>query len=983
MKTVDIKKRNFLKASAVGSVAVASQGNLFAKNVMAIEDPKEGYPNANPTEDLYRGEFSYTYGKKEEHGYAYHCVNCQGNCAWEVWSHDGVVTRENQSARYPSINPKIPDFNPRGCNKGVQHSQVMYEKDRILYPMKRVGKRGSGKWKRISWDEATQEVAEKIWDVMTDPKRGPGKLMVHAGTGLLTEGRRSAPRRFAAQLGAIGIYAPSYLGDMFSGASLAYGGGGHKGCTYDFYYQCDCSIFWGSNPDNTRIPDAHFLWESKYRGGKIIIITPEFNASARHADLWIPIRSGTDSILAMAVINHIISNKLYALGFIKTYTDLPILVRTDNKKMLRRNEVEGVEKEGYDEQFYLWNTLTKSAVLAPGTEGNTENSSLRLVDRDYKIDPAIEGKFKVKTKSGEEIEVTTVFELLKEEAKLYDPAVYKSVDGKSFQETTNVHPDLVKYLAEEIASEKNRAVMITTGFSLNKYHNGVLNLWNICSIAGLTGRQGPRGGIHTENEFRITGLEALSGFDGKYNARFGSGFVNEFMMGDQTKEFDAYFDDEDIARAYNGNIKTKSEYREMMDAMVKAGEDGGDGSEAVKSWWLPDTAIIVADSKFRRNKGSSYREAFLKKTKFWAYIDYRMGEAATYADILLPAKSHYEVYDIRTSPGYHRFANLAKPPHDMKNVGEAMDEWGIFTLIAKKIQEIANKNDANFKKSRVEDDFRYAPDGIRELDIFYDEFTNMDADAQMDDKPILGFDNERPDVTGDQLAVEVALEKCDQFKPHTIEKMIKQGGFLQLNEEGGKYSPLYSDRPYVTGEDHIYRFERHHTVTGRQCFYVDHDVWIKLGCNVNTGREGIRPDNKTYPFAMMTPHARWSIHTNYKQSRVLQRLQRGVPWVMINNKIAEIKGIKDGEEIRVFNALGEFYAMAKVTHNAPMDAVVMEDGWDPYFFRDQKGYNEVVPPSLNLLELADNWGHMKFSSAWDGNQYAYDGAVDFEKAKKA
>jgi len=112
--------------------------------------------------------------------------------------------------------------------------------------MKRVGERGEGKWKRISWDEAATEVAEKVFDVMTDPNRGPDKLMVHAGTGLLTEGRRGAPLRFSTQLGAVRIYPSSYLGDMFSGAAIAYGEG-NVGGTYDFMYNVDTSIFWGGN----------------------------------------------------------------------------------------------------------------------------------------------------------------------------------------------------------------------------------------------------------------------------------------------------------------------------------------------------------------------------------------------------------------------------------------------------------------------------------------------------------------------------------------------------------------------------------------------------------------------------------------------------------------------------------------------------------------------------------------------------------------
>ncbi len=113
--------------------------------------------------------------------------------------------------------------------------------------MQRVGARGAGQWKRLSWDEAATQVAQTIWDTMTDENMGPDKLLIQAGTGLLTEGRRGAPLRFCTQLGASRIYPASYLGDMFSGAAVAYGEG-NVGCTYDFFisskHRC---FFWGAN----------------------------------------------------------------------------------------------------------------------------------------------------------------------------------------------------------------------------------------------------------------------------------------------------------------------------------------------------------------------------------------------------------------------------------------------------------------------------------------------------------------------------------------------------------------------------------------------------------------------------------------------------------------------------------------------------------------------------------------------------------------
>lgn len=957
------KRRDFLKISGATAAMMAGQGHLFAKTaVISVENGKENYPNTTYTEDMYRNEFGFTYGKKEEHGFAYHCVNCQGNCAWEIWSHNGVVTRENQSARYPSVNAKIPDFNPRGCNKGVQHSQIMYEKDRILYPMERVGERGKGSWKRLSWDDAAGKVAQKIWDTMVDENKGPGKLLIQAGTGLLTEGRRGAPLRFCTQLGATRIYPASYLGDMFTGAAVAYGEG-NIGCTYDFMYNVDTAVFWGANPSVSRIPDAHFVWEGKYNGAKVIVITPEFNASAKSADLWLPIKPGTDNILAMGIIHEILNEKMYKPEFVKTYTDLPFLVDVETKKLLRKSDITGNHDDhAAHEEFYCMNKKTGKIALMPGTEGS-KHHTIRLADFD--IDPKLEGVWEVDV-HGEKRKVTTAFEMLKENAKQFTP---EYVANECF---VNIAPSVIKQLARDMALPK--VVEVTTGFSLNKYFNGLLSVWNIASICGLAGKMGPYGGLNTEGEWNLSGLGTLSGFSGKYSPRFGSGFVGEFVMGNGLETVDEYFSDEDVKKAHqsNGNDSgiDKKEYMKIVKEMLAQGDMSKGENGTGHRHWDPEVAILIADSRFRRNKGAKYREAFLKKMKHVTVVDFKMSEAAVWADIVLPAKSHYEVWDLRTSPGYHRYTNLAQPVANLKPVGEAMDEWSMFTLISKKLEEIANKPE-NKALAKVADDKRYARDGFHDLSIFHKEFTNTDAESEAAMEPYLGTDKQ---------AVEAALEKCDQYQPHTIEKMYKQGGFLQINEKGGKSSPLYADKPYNTMENHIFKFERFETVSGRQQFYVDAPMFLKLGAHTNTGLKGIRPDSKDYPFTLMTPHARWSIHSNYKTSRTLQRLQRGKPYVAINPKVAEIKGIKDGDEMRIYNQLGEFFAMAKVSASAPMDSMVMEHGWEPYQYRGLKGHNECVPTALNLLEMTSGWGHLNFGGLWDGNQYAYDGAVNVEKA---
>lgn len=257
-----MKRREFLKFSTVGVSFIASSGSLLANS--KIDTQKY-------TLQTYRDEIEFL--SKDR---AFSTID---GSSWLVELHDGVVTKEAQYALYPQVNLKIPDFNPKGCNKGAQHSQSMYEKDRLLYPMKRE-KDG---WKRVSWNEAVEEIALKIWEYIKDERE---KIAVYEGKGFLAEGRAMACSRFASFLKAFKIES-SYKKDD---------------TPYESLYGADTIILWGTNPNVTKISDAHFIWESKYNGAKVIVITPEFNSTAKFADIWVPIRVGSDDILAKAIL---------------------------------------------------------------------------------------------------------------------------------------------------------------------------------------------------------------------------------------------------------------------------------------------------------------------------------------------------------------------------------------------------------------------------------------------------------------------------------------------------------------------------------------------------------------------------------------------------------------------------------------------------------------------------------------------------------
>jgi complex iron-sulfur molybdoenzyme family reductase subunit alpha len=918
-------------------------------------------PAAAPdgTEAAYRAEFAASYGDGEAHGYAYHCVNCQGNCAWEVWTDaEGRITRENQSASYPAIAPDVPDANPRGCNKGVQQSQMLRQADRLLYPMRRAGARGEGKWKRISWDEAITEVASRLYETML--AKGPAGNYVHMGSGMLTEARAASVKRLGTLLGAVRPYIASSVGDMFPGVSVVYGEG-NIGCTYDFIYGADVAVFWGCNPNTSRIPDAHYLWEAKYRGAKVIVVTPEYNSTAIHADLWVPVKAGYDGHLALSILNVLLRRKRYDPRFLAEFTDLPLLVRSDTKELVRLHDVdlgdprfdrESAERFGTDpgkhhEVFLAWDKRSGKATALPGCEGSTVDT-LRLEDVAWNIDPALTGTYRLRLRGKGEVQVAPAFTLLAKALQAYAP--------EKTARLTGVHPSVVETLAAELAGSK--VAVLTLGFAVGKHFNGMLAQRAIASIPAFLGKLGPSGGINTENEWSITGLDGLSGFQGRFTHRFASGFVSETMLGGGLASSDAAFDDADVRRATG---EGKAAYRDRLRALLEASE-GDAGEKKGKPWWKEtETFLVFADARFRRNK-TDYRKAFLEQAKFIAYGDFRMSDFATFADVLLPCTTSYESWDLRTNPGYHRFANVCVPPAGAKAPGEARSEWEIATLLVEKMQAIAL---ARYAVTKDEQDLRipdptHAQSGFHSMDKLVEEFT-------------LGGK-----LRTDRDAVEFALEHVDQFKPATPRTMVERGGFLVLNEKAGKTSPLYPDRPYSTFENQRFLHQRFETLSGRLTFYVDHPFWIAAGATVPAATEPLHP--RRFPLLLMTPHARWSIHSTYKLSPVLLRLQRGEPTVMLHPATAAKRGIADGDRVRMWNDLGEVVLMAKIGAGVPPGAAIVEHGWEPFMYPRKRGHNALVGDLPNLLEVSDGWGHLKFGTNWDGNQHAYDSTVDVAKA---
>jgi complex iron-sulfur molybdoenzyme family reductase subunit alpha len=144
--TAGLSRRRFLQAGTLAGLAgVAAAGPaeaaLEAFDVMTL-DPLATYPYRG-WESLYRRQFTWDRVVRSTHS-----ANCTGSCSWKVYVKDGVMLREEQAGDYPAIHADLPDYNPRGCQKGACFVEYVYGAQRLKYPLIRTGERGEGKWRR-------------------------------------------------------------------------------------------------------------------------------------------------------------------------------------------------------------------------------------------------------------------------------------------------------------------------------------------------------------------------------------------------------------------------------------------------------------------------------------------------------------------------------------------------------------------------------------------------------------------------------------------------------------------------------------------------------------------------------------------------------------------------------------------------------------------------------------------------------------------
>jgi len=374
-------------------------------------------------------------------------AGCHQYCPVRVYVKDGKIVKV-AAAEFPD-DPIMSCI----CQKGIASVRIVYHPERLRYPMRRKGPRGSGEWERISWDEALDAIAGKLLEIKE--KYGSRSVMIIPG-GSSTVGTlaRLMGMRFANLWGAGGGFEGKGWasdGGLPAASLLMLGdsGQGHHGSDYS---NAKLLILWGKNPAETAFREMRYILEAKERGTKLVAIGPVFDTTAAKADRWIPVRLGTDSALALSMMNVIIEKKLYDKDFIANYTVGPFLVREDDKLFLRQ-----------DQKYMVWDTISNS--VRPSDSAG--------------IEPAILGTYHV-----DGIRCKTAFQLLADRAAQYPPA--------KASEITNVAAETIRDMAIEYATTKPAAIVLSFGVAYT-YH-GNLGCRAAIALAAITGNIGIPGG---------------------------------------------------------------------------------------------------------------------------------------------------------------------------------------------------------------------------------------------------------------------------------------------------------------------------------------------------------------------------------------------------------------------------------------------------------------------------------------------------------
>lgn len=608
------------------------------------------------------------------------CGNCAGGCFLNVHVRDGQVVRT--TAR------ELPDPSyTRICSKGLSQVGRVYSSKRLLYPMKRVGERGSDDFERISWDEALETIAAK-WKEIAD-QYGPAAMAIFNASGHyeLVSGscdNMSVYQRFKNVVGASGISSSLDIGVPF-GSGHATGG---VSCVNEITDRKNAKtiVLWGNNPAISNPHCNHFFMDAKKNGSRFIVIEPMYNTNSAKADWWVPVLPGTDGALAAGILNIYFTRDLLDKTYLKSSTNCPYLIKDDG--MFVRMSDLGVEP-----------TTTADPVTGEETVVNPivvwDNATGSAVSIDEATDPAL-------TNAGEVngMKVQTVLENAMAAVAEYTP--------ERAAELTGLKAEDVEELARVYLEDGPVSTECMLG--LNHYLNAPYTGWLVYLVPLLTGNVGKPG--------------ASMGMTESMYPQFANFNYAVTMPTDKAGNPCQGQDPHMYATAFIEDIIDTGKY--------------GEEDVALKGVVFNCTNAVATMADH------NYTARWVDKLDLVVTIDVMMTETCKYSDIVLPASYWFEHVDVGAFM-YATHPYIFWTEKAIEPLGESKSDFEIYKALAEKMGY------GEFFDLTEEDYIREAldSDGFRALGITLDKLKEEKVarlyteDVYMADTSVWGNENGR------------------------------------------------------------------------------------------------------------------------------------------------------------------------------------------------------------------------------------------------
>ena len=664
-------------------------------------------------------------------------------------------------------NHATVNWNPRQCAKGYTFHRVIYGPYRLRHPIVRKGwlawaeagfpeltpelksrykfdSRGDDEFVQISWEQALTKIARALIAIANtySGEEGKQRLLTQGYQPEMVEAMGGAGTRTVKMRGGMGLLGVlgkygmyrlcnslalldsrvrsvgpdeakagrawsnyTWHGDQAPGHPWVHGLQASD-CDFNDLRYSKLIIMDGKNLVENKLTDSHWFIECMERGGKIVVIAPEYGPPSTKADYWIPIRPSTDAALWLGVTRLLMENGQYDAEFVKSFSDFPLLVRHDNLRRLRAHEVfagyeSTLDPEGPSMKIQGF-TRDQHATLGDYVVWDEVEDGPKALTRDdvgnrmtlKGISPALTGVYEVRLVDGSTVKCSTLWTLYQQHLQDYD------LD--TVCEITHCPKEQVVQLAEDIATYKPAAIHQGEGIN-HWFHATEMNRAAYLPLI-LTGNIGkPGAGCQT--------------WAGNYKAALfqGSPWTGPGFKGWVAEDpFDLNLDPAAAGKDIHAHAYTKD--------------------EEPAYWNHGDLALVVDTPKFGRKcfTGDSHMPTPTKAIIFnnvnlinnakWAYgmiknvnpnielivsVDIQMTASIEYADLALPANSWLEFEDLEvTASCSNPFLQIWKggiPP-----VFDSKDDLTILAGIARALGEETGD-------TRFEEVFKFEHEGRRDI----------------------------------------------------------------------------------------------------------------------------------------------------------------------------------------------------------------------------------------------------------------------------